>query len=200
MATAEKEDANVVLAQDPDADRFSAAERRSVTISLVHSLRERAQRGVARTARGPCSLAINSARYLRAMCSPCIGRQGSQSVRFLPPQCDSGEVLMSKADKLAMVASTVSSKMVEAIAAKEGFAFVECLTGMRHITWARLLNLITQPPLVLQALNISATPPWTSRRPAFMFRSDMKRRLGSCLETRSGTRTALLRRYDRWGL
>lgn len=32
-------------------------------------------------------------------------------------------------DKLAMVASTVSSKMLEAIAAAEGFHFVECLTG-----------------------------------------------------------------------
>jgi phosphomannomutase len=32
-------------------------------------------------------------------------------------------------EKLAMVASTVSSKMVEAIAKKEGFKFVECLTG-----------------------------------------------------------------------
>jgi hypothetical protein len=134
MATAEKEGANVVLAQDPDADRFSAAERRSVMISPVHPFRERAQCGIAPTARGPCSLAINSARYLRVMCSPCIGRQGSQSVRFLPPQCDGVEVLTSKADKLAMVASTVSSKMVEAIAAKEGFAFVECLTGTKRIT------------------------------------------------------------------
>ncbi|KAK7466479.1 hypothetical protein VKT23_005200 [Stygiomarasmius scandens] len=35
--------------------------------------------------------------------------------------------------KLAMVASTVSSKMVEAIAAAEGFKFVECLTGFKYI-------------------------------------------------------------------
>jgi hypothetical protein len=162
MATAEKEGANVVLAQDPDADRFSAAERRSILISLFHSLRERAQRGVARTARGLCSLAINSACYLRAMCSPCIERRDSRSVRFLPPQCDGVEVLTSKADKLAMVASTVSSKMVEAIAAKEGFTFVECLTGTKSTTWVRVLNLMTQPPSILQASNTSATPPWTS--------------------------------------
>ena len=32
--------------------------------------------------------------------------------------------------KLAMVASTVSSKMLEAMAQKEGFTFVESLTGM----------------------------------------------------------------------
>jgi phosphomannomutase len=31
--------------------------------------------------------------------------------------------------KLAMVASTVSSKMVEAMAKAEGFHFAECLTG-----------------------------------------------------------------------
>jgi phosphomannomutase len=32
-------------------------------------------------------------------------------------------------DKLSMVASTVSSKMIEAIAAAEGFKFADCLTG-----------------------------------------------------------------------
>ena len=32
-------------------------------------------------------------------------------------------------EKLAMVASTVSSKMIEAMAGREGFKFVECLTG-----------------------------------------------------------------------
>lgn len=32
-------------------------------------------------------------------------------------------------EKLAMVASTVSSKMVQHIARQEGFTFVECLTG-----------------------------------------------------------------------
>lgn len=32
-------------------------------------------------------------------------------------------------EKLAMVASTVSSKMVQRIAHQEGFTFVECLTG-----------------------------------------------------------------------
>ena len=32
-------------------------------------------------------------------------------------------------EKLAMVASTVSSKMVQRMADQEGFTFVECLTG-----------------------------------------------------------------------
>ena len=35
--------------------------------------------------------------------------------------------------KLAMVASTVSSKMIEAMANAEGFTFTECLTG-KHVT------------------------------------------------------------------
>lgn len=33
-------------------------------------------------------------------------------------------------EKLAIVTSTVSSKMLEAMAKAEGFRFVECLTGM----------------------------------------------------------------------
>ena len=37
----------------------------------------------------------------------------------------------SATEKLAMVASTVSSKMVQKIAHQEGFKFVECLTGAR---------------------------------------------------------------------
>lgn len=36
-------------------------------------------------------------------------------------------------EKLAMVASTVSSKMLEAMAEAEGFRFLECLTGMLRI-------------------------------------------------------------------
>ncbi|KAJ3842905.1 hypothetical protein F5878DRAFT_606469 [Lentinula raphanica] len=42
---------------------------------------------------------------------------------------DSGKPL----SKLAIVASTVSSKMVEAMAEREGFRFVECLTGFKYI-------------------------------------------------------------------
>ncbi|KAJ3983645.1 hypothetical protein F5890DRAFT_161595 [Lentinula detonsa] len=42
---------------------------------------------------------------------------------------DSGKPL----SKLAIVASTVSSKMVEAMAKQEGFKFVECLTGFKYI-------------------------------------------------------------------
>jgi phosphomannomutase len=50
------------------------------------------------------------------------------------------------AGKLAMVASTVSSKMIEAMAQHEGFKFVECLTGklpdidkVRNISMSKFL-------------------------------------------------------------
>ena len=38
-------------------------------------------------------------------------------------------------EKLSMVASTVSSKMAEAMAAAEGFNFTECLTGSWSSVW-----------------------------------------------------------------
>lgn len=37
--------------------------------------------------------------------------------------------------KLAMVASTVSSKMIEKMAEVEGFKFVECLTGLFRLSY-----------------------------------------------------------------
>lgn len=46
-------------------------------------------------------------------------------------------------EKLAMVASTVSSKMIEAMAEQEGFKFVECLTGFKFIG-NTALNLVEQ--------------------------------------------------------
>lgn len=41
------------------------------------------------------------------------------------PRC----LYLNSPDKLAMVASTVSSKLIEVMAKKEGFNFEECLTG-----------------------------------------------------------------------
>jgi phosphomannomutase len=49
-------------------------------------------------------------------------------------------------NKLAMVASTVSSKMIEAMAQAEGFKFVECLTGQFFV------------PSLPHTLTISFTP------------------------------------------
>lgn len=49
-------------------------------------------------------------------------------------------------EKLAMVASTVSSKMLETMAKAEGFRFVECLTGMLRICFMNncTLNMFSQ--------------------------------------------------------
>ncbi|KAL4249554.1 phosphohexose mutase family protein [Abortiporus biennis] len=96
IATAEKEHANYVLAQDPDSDRFSAAERR------------------------PSGEWVNFT--------------GDQlGVLFASAVLEKYKASGQPLDKLAMVASAVSSKMVEAMAIKEGFKFSECLTGFKYI-------------------------------------------------------------------
>ncbi|EMD38678.1 hypothetical protein CERSUDRAFT_113859 [Gelatoporia subvermispora B] len=96
LETAEREGANYVLAQDPDADRFSAAER------------------------GPDGKWITFT--------------GDQlGTLFASAMLDQYKASGRPLDKLAMVASTVSSKMIEAMAAVEGFKFAECLTGFKYI-------------------------------------------------------------------
>ncbi|KAG6864147.1 hypothetical protein C0991_012125 [Blastosporella zonata] len=93
---AERDGATYVLAQDPDSDRFSAAER-----------------------------------GLNGQWTTFTGDQ--LGVIF---GCRTFELYKSTGkpmDKLAMVASTVSSKMLEAVAKVEGFNFVECLTGFKFI-------------------------------------------------------------------
>lgn len=96
IATATRYDASYVLAQDPDADRFSAAER---------------------GADGDWNIFTGD-------------QLGSLfASRVLQAYKQSGKPL----GKLAMVASTVSSKMVEAMAHAEGFKFVDCLTGFKYI-------------------------------------------------------------------
>ncbi|KAJ6500366.1 hypothetical protein C8R45DRAFT_820604 [Mycena sanguinolenta] len=96
LKTADAHGALYVLSQDPDSDRFCAAEK---------------------------------------------GRSGEWKVftgdqlgtlfaaQALAQYKASGKPL----EKLAMIASTVSSKMLEAMAEKEGFKFVECLTGFKFI-------------------------------------------------------------------
>ncbi|EJD05673.1 phosphoglucomutase 1 [Fomitiporia mediterranea MF3/22] len=92
LKTADGIDATYVLAQDPDADRFSAAEK--------------------------------------GVDGKWITFTGDQLGAILAARCletyrETGQPL----NKLAMVASTVSSKIVEAMALKEGFKFAETLTG-----------------------------------------------------------------------
>ncbi|ESK96831.1 phosphoglucomutase 1 [Moniliophthora roreri MCA 2997] len=97
LATADAKNASYVLAQDPDADRFSAAEKQ--------------------------------------MSGEWVKFTGDQlGVIFAGHIFDAFRSEATEPlKKLAMVASTVSSKMIEAIAEREGFKFVECLTGFKYI-------------------------------------------------------------------
>ncbi|KAI0075472.1 hypothetical protein K474DRAFT_1624431 [Panus rudis PR-1116 ss-1] len=96
LQTAGKVGADYVLAQDPDADRFSAAERKADGSWVTFT-------------------------------GDQLGTLFASAV--LDKYKNNGKPI----DKLAMVASTVSSKMVESMAAAEGFKFVECLTGFKFI-------------------------------------------------------------------
>ncbi|KAG7452946.1 uncharacterized protein BT62DRAFT_959078 [Guyanagaster necrorhizus] len=96
MKTAAKNNINYVLAQDPDSDRFAAAERQPTGEWIAFT-----------------------GDQLGVLFAACILERYRRSGKPL--------------DKLAMVASTVSSKMVEAMANVEGFKFVECLTGFKYI-------------------------------------------------------------------
>ncbi|KZT69052.1 hypothetical protein DAEQUDRAFT_811725 [Daedalea quercina L-15889] len=96
ISTAENSGAGYVLAQDPDADRFAAAER------------------------GPDGKWIQFT--------------GDQlGTLFASAALDRYKASGKPIAKLAMVASTVSSKMIEAMAHAEGFKFAECLTGFKFI-------------------------------------------------------------------
>ncbi|TFK25021.1 phosphoglucomutase 1 [Coprinopsis marcescibilis] len=96
IATADKENGAYILAQDPDSDRFSAAERQSSGKWQIFTGDQ---------------LGTLFASYI------------------IEKRKDKGQDI----SKIAMVASTVSSKMLETIAKIEGFKFVECLTGFKYI-------------------------------------------------------------------
>ncbi|KAF8964139.1 phosphoglucomutase 1 [Flammula alnicola] len=96
IETGDRVGADYVLAQDPDADRFTAAEKRPNGQWMLFT--------------GDQLGSLFASRVLQAYKS-------------------SGKPI----NKLAIVASTVSSKMIEAMAKVEGFKFVECLTGFKFI-------------------------------------------------------------------
>jgi len=96
LSTADHGRIRYVLAQDPDSDRFAAAEK--------------SDDGAWKVFTGDQLGAVFAAWILRGWKA-------------------AGKPL----EKLAMVASTVSSKMVQQIARQEGFLFVECLTGFKYI-------------------------------------------------------------------
>jgi phosphoglucomutase len=96
LRTAENEKADYVLAQDPDSDRFMAAEK------------------------GPTGNWI-------------IFTGDQLGNLFADRIFESYKLSGHPMENLAMVASTVSSKMLGAMAKAEGFRFVECLTGFKFI-------------------------------------------------------------------
>ncbi|KAJ7070359.1 hypothetical protein B0H15DRAFT_925818 [Mycena belliarum] len=95
LKTANAHGADYVLSQDPDGDRFCAAEKDD---------------------KGWLVFTGDQLGTLFAAQALQLHKESGKSI-----------------DTLAMVASTVSSKMIEAMAEKEGFRFVECLTGFKFI-------------------------------------------------------------------
>lgn len=108
MATADRECSSYILAQDPDSDRFSAAEKQCV--SFLH-----AANTLLKTQRSTGKWHIFTGDQLGSLFASYLVEKRKNAGKGL--------------SKIAMVASTVSSKMLESIAAIEGFKFVECLTG-----------------------------------------------------------------------
>jgi phosphomannomutase len=125
LNTAQTAGATYILAQDPDADRFSAAQRLWVKFFPAVArpkLGLYSADGTWYTFTGDQLGALFAAQVLKQYkeSGKPIGMGFRLTARF---------VTHEKAENLAMVASTVSSKMVEAMAKVEGFMFVECLTG-----------------------------------------------------------------------
>ncbi|TNY22254.1 phosphoglucomutase 1 [Rhodotorula diobovata] len=96
IAHADSRGSTVVLANDPDADRFCAAEKREDGKWVV---------------------------FTGDQIGTLLGAWALERYR------QSGAPI----DKLAMCASTVSSKMLESMAKKEGFQFRETLTGFKWL-------------------------------------------------------------------
>lgn len=96
LSSAEENDAQYVLAQDPDSDRFGAAEKSSSGGWTIFT--------------------------------------GDQlGTIFAGYIIDTYKMTGRRLNKIAMVASTVSSKMIATMARIEGFKFAECLTGFKYI-------------------------------------------------------------------
>jgi len=92
IETANKMGATYIIAQDPDADRFAAAEKSISGEWIVFT--------------GDQLGSLFASKILEAY------KQSGKPI-----------------NKLAMIASTVSSKMIRNMADHEGFKFMECLTG-----------------------------------------------------------------------
>ena len=120
--------AQYVLAQDPDTDRFTAAEKLYILIavpgrdlySLICVQIRRVMEAIFWRSNWSTVRGLDSGMLQKA-------REGTRYVEPIDPTFASNINLST--GELAIVASTVSSKMVEAMAKVEGFKFVESLTG-----------------------------------------------------------------------
>eukprot|EP00899_Mesostigma_viride_P025973 jgi/Mesvir1/6560/Mv16818-RA.1 len=99
MATADREGAHVVLANDPDADRLAVAERQKDGSWRIFDGNE---------------IALLFASWLWKRHCKLARAAGKE-----------------RPDPMVVIASTVSSKVLKAMAAAEGFAFEEALTGFK---------------------------------------------------------------------
>lgn len=174
MAHADKVGSTLVLANDPDADRFTAAERyKGARRRPVRPHRD--CRAVADT---------SSTGKWNAFTGDQIGALLASWA--LSKYQESGKPI----EKLAMCASTVSSKMIRAMAKKEGFVFRETLTGFK-CTLSLCSPLITSVDLTpLRHSQTSATRSSSSRAKATTPSLLTKKRSDTSTATRSTTRTA----------
>ena len=108
MRTADAAGASLIIANDPDADRLGVAERRRADAGGGWRVFKGDEIGVL--------LAMWEWQQLQAKRAAAATAPGGAVAR-----------------PAAVVASTVSSKMLRAIAHAEGFRFEECLTGFKWI-------------------------------------------------------------------
>ena len=126
LGTANHHHIRYVLAQDPDSDRFAAAEKSYVEngqgYSVLSDMLTLVMMELGKSLRETNSV----------QCSPhgSCGRGKLPGSHLVSTRTGTpADVDDLGTEKLAMVASTVSSKMVQQMARQEGFTFVECLTG-----------------------------------------------------------------------
>ncbi|KAG5460988.1 MAG: phosphoglucomutase 2-like 1, isoform CRA_b [Olpidium bornovanus] len=116
VATAEREGASLIFANDPDADRLAVAEKQREQVEALH-----------RYISGKWT--IFSGNQIGVMLASYIWKNWKAS-NGDGGQCDPD---FRRKHKVAMLASAVSSKMLERMAQVEGFHFVETLTGFKWL-------------------------------------------------------------------
>ena len=116
MATADKHDCNIILANDPDADRLAVAEWVPSSSTSMNSFKQRTSND-----KGEWKIFTGNeiGSLLAYWCWLCYTEQ----------QKKAGTTNSSSPP--IIIASTVSSKFIGAMAAVEGFVFQETLTGFK---------------------------------------------------------------------